>query len=225
MKARWVGLASVFVLGAVSVGLAITRASANRDSDGDGLSNGQERKWLLDPHRADTDGDTVVDGQDPNPRVPMTGRAAFVDALVEWLVSEEALPALMNEVESPGAAALTFTPSSESPAGSSAPPPLEEHLVLIELRPVPLFRPVAMGALPVEPSLAVSPRVITLSEREARHGGDAFGDERSIQLWLFFDPDGQRARIRVDLGGQGHELQATRVATGWAMHGLGSWVE
>lgn len=45
-------------------------ADAAVDSDADGLTNLQEFQRSTDPHNDDTDGDTVLDGQDPAPTSP-----------------------------------------------------------------------------------------------------------------------------------------------------------
>lgn len=51
------------------------------DADGDGLTNIQEYNLETDPSDPDTDGDGLLDGEDPNPLVPKDGTAADLDAL------------------------------------------------------------------------------------------------------------------------------------------------
>ncbi|MDG2473536.1 MAG: hypothetical protein P8M71_10560 [Pseudomonadales bacterium] len=54
---------------ACSTQLNIT-VSADQDFDNDGLSNSTELELGLDPYKADTDGDSLLDGDDPSPLEP-----------------------------------------------------------------------------------------------------------------------------------------------------------
>ncbi len=54
----------------LSLGIVVagcTAETAGIDSDGDGLSDAQERLFCTDPHNPDTDGDTVPDSEDMSP--------------------------------------------------------------------------------------------------------------------------------------------------------------
>ena len=54
----------------LSLGIVVagcTAETAGTDSDGDGLSDAQERLFCTDPHNPDTDGDTVPDSEDMSP--------------------------------------------------------------------------------------------------------------------------------------------------------------
>ena len=54
----------------LSLGILVagcTAETAGTDSDGDGLSDAQERLFCTDPHNPDTDGDTVPDSEDMSP--------------------------------------------------------------------------------------------------------------------------------------------------------------
>ncbi len=48
------------------VGLTVTGESGSADPDGDGLTNDEEKKLGTDPHKADTDGDGLSDGDEVN---------------------------------------------------------------------------------------------------------------------------------------------------------------
>lgn len=53
----------------------------NPDTDGDGISDGDEVRMGLDPLRADTDGDGIIDGLDKYPLDPTAGGPSFWDRL------------------------------------------------------------------------------------------------------------------------------------------------
>lgn len=53
----------------------------NSDTDGDGISDGDEVRLGLNPLRADTDGDGIIDGRDKYPLDPNAGGPSFWDRL------------------------------------------------------------------------------------------------------------------------------------------------
>jgi hypothetical protein len=53
----------------------------NPDTDGDGISDGDEVRLGLNPLRADTDGDGIIDGLDKYPLDPNAGGPSFWDRL------------------------------------------------------------------------------------------------------------------------------------------------
>lgn len=56
---------------ALLLGLVLAACHDERrgqDSDGDGLTDRQERRWKTDPNAIDSDGDGLADGDDPDPR-------------------------------------------------------------------------------------------------------------------------------------------------------------
>jgi hypothetical protein len=55
------------------------RQNPSNDTDGDSLTNIQEYNLETDPTNTDTDGDGLLDGEDPNPLVPKDGTAAGLD--------------------------------------------------------------------------------------------------------------------------------------------------
>ena len=64
----------------VAYGLNPNSASdANADPDGDGLSNSQEYAAGTNPNSSDTDGDGVADGSDPFPNDPNDGSSSDSD--------------------------------------------------------------------------------------------------------------------------------------------------
>ncbi len=67
--------------------LGCTSETAGIDSDGDGLSDEQERRFGTDPFQADTDGDTILDGVDLDPcelpRIFLTPKVLDVTATTE----------------------------------------------------------------------------------------------------------------------------------------------
>jgi hypothetical protein len=54
------------------------------DSDGDGLTDEEERQWITDPARADTDGDGLLDPEDPQPLAPADGEPGRKALAVGW---------------------------------------------------------------------------------------------------------------------------------------------
>lgn len=60
---------ALYALSIVAIAMASSCTAEVRglDSDGDGLSDEQERMFCTDPHHPDTDGDTIPDALDPSP--------------------------------------------------------------------------------------------------------------------------------------------------------------
>ncbi len=57
------------------------------DSDGDGLTDEEERLWITDPARADTDGDGLLDPDDPQPLAPAQGEPSREALAVGWALN------------------------------------------------------------------------------------------------------------------------------------------
>jgi hypothetical protein len=76
-----------------------------RDSDGDGLADLEEERMSLDPHRADTDGDGIHDGDDAFPNVALLGPAVPEADLMTAVLAgdDEPATALMTTPGTPGA--------------------------------------------------------------------------------------------------------------------------
>ncbi len=58
------------------------------DSDGDGLTDEQEKALGTDPYNPDTDGDGLIDSVDPNPLVPEANIPPIADAGMDQTVKE-----------------------------------------------------------------------------------------------------------------------------------------
>jgi hypothetical protein len=90
--------------------LEASLASLRRDSDHDGLSDLVEARLLLDPRSPDTDGDGVMDGNDPTPRLDdrlaSTPNAEFYNAFFENFASGQKQPP-----------ALIVAPETKNPVG------------------------------------------------------------------------------------------------------------
>jgi hypothetical protein len=57
---------------------------SNGDEDGDGLTNAEEESLGTSPEDADTDGDGIPDGTDPQPLIPATVPIAAATTLLVW---------------------------------------------------------------------------------------------------------------------------------------------
>jgi tetratricopeptide (TPR) repeat protein len=219
--------------GRAPVLLTFELAELTRDSDGDGLTDVLESRWLLDAHRADTDGDTVSDGMDLSPRLPPTSRRPELNPFIDWLLSDAAVAALETAPESAedarpsGRSGLSSAPT---PRRSAEPPLLQEQVFLVMLQPVPLFRHLLWppDAPPLPPS--TGPRVLALSdaEVEAETKPEPYPemnrDQGLTRLKIVFDRDGSRALVSLDFGSEGRDFVATRGASGWVLRCISNWV-
>lgn len=62
-------------------GILFGTSASDLDSDGDGITDVDERALGTDPFRADTDGDGIIDGLDKYPLDPSAGGPSFWDRL------------------------------------------------------------------------------------------------------------------------------------------------
>jgi len=66
---RWGGKTGAQIFGGAWFDMFVNNKDIRRDSDGDGLTDLEEKRLGTDPHKADTDGDGDPDGVDPWPNV------------------------------------------------------------------------------------------------------------------------------------------------------------
>lgn len=70
--------------------LTIDLETLHKDSDGDGLSDIVEKRYMTDPFNSDTDGDGVADGLDLNPRmsVPRSEKTVVYEYLIQSQIAD-----------------------------------------------------------------------------------------------------------------------------------------
>ncbi|MBJ6764651.1 hypothetical protein JGU66_28105 [Myxococcaceae bacterium JPH2] len=173
------------------------------DSDHDSLPDVIEERMLLDPKRADSDGDGLSDGVDPLPRAVQTLRGK--DARTEVL-------------------ARFFSGMSNEECSASP----GQKLVgkRMAAAPIPVERTLFVEATPSDMAGATAPcRIITVSSAEAevllQHLGAFYG----LSFDLFFNAAGDRAELEWDRGWYGGAFSATWTETdGWTLVMTKSWI-
>jgi hypothetical protein len=70
--------------------LTIDMETLRKDSDGDGLTDIEEARFMTDPFNSDTDGDGIADGLDLNPRmsVPRSDKTAVYEYLIQFCFAD-----------------------------------------------------------------------------------------------------------------------------------------
>jgi hypothetical protein len=148
-------------------------ALLERDSDGDGLSDLEEARLLLDPASRDSDGDGFGDGDDSLPRaddrLPAGAKTELYAALLERFGVQRGQPPVVVD---PGG----------SPLGTTLPVDWERTTFLV----------VKPGALAGVHPLS---RVVTLTEDELRAARRTFGDFYPVRLTVKTSLDGQHALV------------------------------
>jgi hypothetical protein len=68
-----------------NIAVSINIPAITKDSDRDGLTDVEEEKMLLDPNNPDTDGDSIIDSKDKNPRFKSikTDKSIIYETLIE----------------------------------------------------------------------------------------------------------------------------------------------
>lgn len=79
--------------------LTIDMETLRKDSDGDGLTDIEEARFMTDPFNSDTDGDGIADGLDLNPRmsVPRSDKTAVYEYLIK-LCFADTIPLTIPEL-------------------------------------------------------------------------------------------------------------------------------
>ena len=70
--------------------LTIDMETLRKDSDGDGLTDIEEARFVTDPFNSDTDGDGIADGLDLNPRmsVPRSDKTVVYEYLIQFCFAD-----------------------------------------------------------------------------------------------------------------------------------------
>ncbi len=79
--------------------LTLDLETLRRDSDGDGLTDIVEARYMTDPFNSDTDGDGIADGLDMNPRfaLPRSEKTSVFEHLIDHQLSDTILLTMPEE--------------------------------------------------------------------------------------------------------------------------------
>jgi len=188
--------------------LDLPLAALTRDSDGDGLTDLTEARLLTDPHAADTDGDGLVDGDDPLPGVPQSAATS---------AATEALAAVVRKIAGVGGRALIqgvagMTGGVACCGPRQGPPTIEPAVFFI-------------GARPLFAGLRPDRRLVVLTRDEADAARKTFGPFYPLELTLFFfDHAGHRAFVIWSASWQGGTLRLEEKNGQWTVEEVGAWI-
>lgn len=86
----WLGHVSDYELVKDGLLLTIDMETLRKDSDGDGLTDIEEARFMTDPFNSDTDGDGIADGLDLNPRmsVPRSDKTVVYEYLIQFCFAD-----------------------------------------------------------------------------------------------------------------------------------------
>lgn len=95
----WLGHVSDYELVKDGLLLTIDMETLRKDSDGDGLTDIEEARFMTDAFNSDTDGDGIADGLDLNPRmsVPRSDKTAVYEYLIQ-LCFADSIPLTIPEL-------------------------------------------------------------------------------------------------------------------------------
>lgn len=188
----------------------ISLADLKRDTDNDGLTDIAEWAMLLDPKRADTDGDGILDGRDPVPQVAASHTAdPHASALVAVLTDMfgKSLGAIVTtsatstQPEQPYA--ITGNTDTYNVAGA----------IFIQA-------PAAYFA-----GVAVHGRMIVLDEQRAAELQKARGQLFVMRIPIFeVSHDGKQALAVWSSGWVGGTFLLTRQGDKWKIEAIRSWI-
>lgn len=167
-------------------------ASLVRDSDRDGLSDLVELRMLLDPRKADTDGDGIADGDDLTPRLddrlPQTALSNMLNTFLETFTQMDAPEALIV-----------------APGSNQAKPSRPKR----DLETVIFLQGNASSLAGLKPLF----RIITLSERELAAAQERFGEFYPMEIRIALDGS-DRAYVEWNEGWRGGACRIDRDAHG-----------
>ncbi len=101
--------------------LVASLTELERDTDNDGMTDITERHLGLNPAKADTDGDGLIDGRDPLPLTPRAApdpvRDGLATAMLKTIVGYEAGALVMAAASDPDSDPLSMMETSSTPPG------------------------------------------------------------------------------------------------------------
>lgn len=178
-----------------------------KDQDGDGLTDIAEESLLLDPSKADSDGDGVADGKDPFPNVAYSGkRGANDEAMIAVLrrLSKRGFGALIEPVDrKPG----------DLPGGWGVPA-------------LPLDRPLFLGGSKADfGGFTAKQMTLVYSDEEIAKIRRMKADFHATKFSaLTLNRAGTRGFISWSAGWVGGMFRVVKVDKGWRVEELMDWI-
>ncbi|MEA2571163.1 MAG: hypothetical protein QOI24_3164 [Acidobacteriota bacterium] len=184
-------------------------AELMRDSDGDGVTDLLEEHLVMDPNRADSDGDGAGDNRDPLPQVAFDGTPSVETAVV--------LAAVLEPFHLGGRRIVTGI-AEATPVAESA----------CDIRTSLIGAPVlfVVGDRTNFAPMSIDRRVVVLTDDELAAYSKKFGPTYGARIQHFvIDHSGTRAIIELNQSWAGSTLLLKKTKDGWTIERqLTSWI-
>lgn len=198
---RFPPLSTKFRVEGGPLSLKVDLAVLTRDTDADGIPDLEEERMLLDPLRADSDGDGIRDGDDAFPNVADRGPAAPEAGLMTAVLAAE---------DEPVAALMT------APGTAGAFPAVRQ-----QRRPKVTF---VVGNPRQFVGVRATSQVVVLTRSQAMAALARFGTFYPTTLDVVMHPGGNQAVVWRDSQWTGGTYLCTKSEGAWSVKSVQSWV-